>query len=82
MATTFITLVNDVLKRLNEVQITTADFITAIGFHAQVKDSVNVSLQEIGQEQFEFPFNHNTATIVTSTGTAVYSLESSRFRYV
>jgi len=76
MATTFITLVNDVAKRLNEVQVTTAEFLTVVGFHSQIKDSVNVSLQEIGQEQFEFPFNHNTANIITSTGTAVYSLES------
>ena len=76
MATTFITLVNDTLRRLNEVQMTTADFITTIGFHAQVKDAINFSLQEVGQEQFEFPFNHSEATITMSTGTAVYALES------
>jgi hypothetical protein len=56
MATTFLTLVNDTLKRLNEVQITSDDFPTAIGFHASVKDAVNIALEEIGQEQFGFPF--------------------------
>ena len=76
MTTTYITLGNDALKRLNEVQITTADFLTAIGFHAQVKDAVNVAIHEISQEQFEFPFNHNTATVVTATGTDQYALES------
>lgn len=73
MATTFITLVNEVRRRLNEVDLTTADFLTVRGFDAQVKDAVNFSIQEIGQEQFQFPFNHVTATIVTSTGTSLYS---------
>ena len=41
MATTFITLVNDTLRRLNEVELTATDFSTASGFRAQVKDAVN-----------------------------------------
>jgi hypothetical protein len=40
MATTFLTLVNDTLRRLNEVEIASADFATVIGFRAQVKDAV------------------------------------------
>ena len=52
MATTFLTLVNDTLRRLNEVEITSTDFPTVSGFRSQVKDSVNASLQEISQKLF------------------------------
>lgn len=74
MATTFITLVNDTLRRLNEVELTSTDFPTATGFRAQVKDSVNASLQEISQKEFEFPFNYTSASLTLSAGTAEYSL--------
>jgi len=76
MATTYLTLVNDTLKRLNEVQLTSDEFATAIGFHASVKDAVNIALEEVGQEQFGFPFNHQTGTVTTVAGTAVYSAPS------
>lgn len=54
MATTFITLVNDTLRRLNEVEIASADFETVIGFRAQVKDAVNAALHEISQREYFF----------------------------
>jgi hypothetical protein len=74
MATTFITLVNDTLRRLNEVELTSTDFPTATGFRALVKDAVNASLQEISQKEFEFPFNHTTGTLTLVAGTSQYSL--------
>lgn len=40
MATTFLTLVNETLRRLNEVEIAAVDFSAAIGFRAQVKDEI------------------------------------------
>jgi hypothetical protein len=76
MATTFLTLVNDTLKRLNEVQLTSDEFPTAIGFHASVKDAVNIALEEIGQEQFGFPFNHQTGSLTLVAGTSTYSAPS------
>jgi hypothetical protein len=74
MATTFITLVNDALRRLNEVELTSTDFATATGFRALVKDAVNASLQEISQKEFEFPFNHTTGTLTLVAGTSQYTL--------
>ena len=74
MATTFITLVNDALRRLNEVELTTTDFATATGFRALVKDAVNASLQEISQKEFEFPFNHTTGSLTLVAGTSQYTL--------
>jgi hypothetical protein len=41
MATTFLTLVNDVNKRLNEVELTSSNFASATGFYAHIKDAVN-----------------------------------------
>ena len=74
MATTFITLVNDTLRRLNEVELTSTEFATATGFRALVKDAVNASLQEISQKEFEFPFNHTTGSLTLVAGTSQYTL--------
>ena len=76
MTTTFLTLVNDTLRRLNEVEIVSADFATVIGFRAQVKDAVNAALHEISQREYFFPFNHTTGTLTMVVGTDVYALAS------
>ena len=76
MATTFLTLVNDTLRRLNEVELTAIDFPTATGFRAQVKDAINSSIQEISQREFEFPFNFTAGSLTLVVGTQEYALES------
>jgi len=76
MATTFLTLVNDTLRRLNEVELTAIDFPTATGFRAQVKDAINSSIQEISQREFEFPFNFTAGSLTLGIGTQEYALES------
>ena len=74
MATTFLTLVNDTLRRLNEVELTATDFDTATGFRAQVKDAINSSIQEISQKEFEFPFNFTAGSLTLVIGQQEYSL--------
>ena len=74
MATTFLTLVNDTLRRLNEVELTSTDFATATGFRAQVKDAINSSIQEISQKEFEFPFNFTAGSLTLVSGQQEYSL--------
>ena len=76
MATTFLTLVNDTLRRLNEVELTATDFPNATGFRAQVKDAINSSIQEISQREFEFPFNFTAGSLTLVVGTQEYALES------
>ena len=76
MTTTFLTLVNDSLRRLNEVEIPSADFAAVSGFRAQVKDAVNSALHEISQREYFFPFNHTTGTLTMVVGTDVYALAS------
>lgn len=56
----FLGLVNDVCRRLNEVELTESNFSSAVGFYATVKDAVNSAIREINQQQFEWPFNHDT----------------------
>ena len=55
MAYNYLGLVNEVNRRLNEVELTSSNFASASGFYAQVKDSVNASIQEIDQEYPEWP---------------------------
>ena len=74
MATTFITLVNDALRRLNEVEVIADDFSSVIGFRAQIKDAVNASLHEISQKEYGFPFNYGTGSLTLVAGTESYSL--------
>lgn len=58
MAYNYISLVNDVNRRLNEVELTSSNFATATGFYHFAKDSVNAAIRHIQQEEFEWPWNH------------------------
>jgi len=58
MAYDFLGLVNDINRRLNEVELTTSNFDSATGFYSVAKDSVNSALRHINQGTFEWPFNH------------------------
>lgn len=60
MAYNFLSLVNDVNRRLNEVELNSSNFSGAIGYYAQAKDAVNSAIRHINFEQFEWPFNHVT----------------------
>lgn len=58
MAYTYLELVNDVNKRLNEVPLTSSNFAGAGGYYADVKGYINSALNRINREEFEWPFNH------------------------
>ena len=73
MAYNYITLVNEVQRRLNEVELTTATFDTARGFHALSKDAINSAVRHINQEEFEWPWNHVEASEVLLPGNVRYS---------
>ena len=44
MATTYLDLTNEVLRELNEIPLTAANFATATGLQKFVKDTVNKSI--------------------------------------
>jgi hypothetical protein len=66
MPTTYIDLCNQVLRRLNEVEIAVGDFPTVRGVQALVKDAVKAAVAKINQAEFEWPFNaaEHTQTLV------------------
>lgn len=72
----FLGLVNDVNRRLNEVELTQGTFANAIGYYASVKDSVNSSIRYINQSQFEWPFNHVEAEDELTEGQVRYAFPS------
>lgn len=76
MAYDYLGLVNDVNRRLNEVELTAANFNGAKGFYAQIKDSVNSSLRDINQTHYEWPFNHITADETLTAGITRYAFPS------
>lgn len=66
MPSTYIDLCNQVLRRLNEVEIAVGDFPTVRGVQALVKDAVKAAVAKINQSEFEWPFNaaEHTQTLV------------------
>ena len=76
MATTYITLVNDLLRRLNEVPLTTSGegFSTAKNVQAIAKDAINNAIREILQDGHQFPFLKTTTTQTLTAGTGTYDL--------
>ena len=74
MATTFLTLANNVIARVNEVQLTSANFSTARGIQIQCKNAVNESIRWINQKEFNWPFNHSTKTQTLTPGVASYTI--------
>jgi hypothetical protein len=73
MAYDYLGLVNDVNRRLNEVELTANNFASAIGFYSATKESVNSSIRFINQEQFEWPYNHVEQEDTLTAGEIRYS---------
>lgn len=74
MATTYITLVNNTLRRLNEVTLDVAGngFDTVRNVQALVKDAINNSIRLILQDGQEWPFLKTTYTQTLITGQRTY----------
>ena len=74
MATNYVTLVNKVLVRMNEVLLDTAGdgFSSVRNVQALAKDSVNNSIRLIVQDTQEWPFLKTTYTQTLTAGTRQY----------
>ena len=77
MSGTYLTLTNNVLARLNEVQLTSSNFSNARGKQVQAQNAVNEAVRFINQREFNYPFNHSTATQTLTAGVVRYSLPTS-----
>lgn len=76
MSYTFLGLVNEVNRRFNEVELTSANFANAKGFYNTVKDSVNNAIRDINQTHYEWPFNHAIETLTLVPGQTRYPYPS------
>jgi len=71
---TFLSLTNNVLARLNEVQLTSSNFSSARGIQIQAQNAVNESIRYINQREFQYPFNHTSKSQTLSPGIVRYSI--------
>lgn len=72
MAYNFLGLVNDINRRLNEVELTSNNFLNAKGFYGQAKEAVNSAIQDINQLQHEWAWNHVTQEETLTDGVTRY----------
>lgn len=72
MSSTYLSLTNRLLRRLNEVVLDETDFAGARNVQALAKDSVNYSIREILSYVQEWPFTTTTTTQVLTAGTQEY----------
>ena len=56
MATTYLDLTNEILRELNEITLTSANFSDAVGFQKFVKDMINKSIFDIANQEPQLPF--------------------------
>ena len=72
MAYNFLGLVNDINRRLNEVELTSSNFANAKGFYSTAKDAVNSAIRHINHEEFYWPWNHVEEEDTLTAGTTRY----------
>jgi len=75
MSTTYLTLTNDLLRRINEVPFATSGdgFDIAKNIQAIAKDAINNAIREILQDGHQFPFLKRTKSQTLTAGTGLYS---------
>ena len=87
MATTYLNLTNEVLREINEVQLTSGTFSGAIGIQAFVKEAINRSIFDIANEEPQLPFFaaaasggtdpfYGNVTVASVAGQRWYTLKS------
>jgi len=72
MAYNFLELVNEINRRLNEVELTSNTFTTAKGFYQTAKDAINSSIRHINHEEYNWPWNHREEEETLTAGVARY----------
>jgi hypothetical protein len=76
MAYNYLEITNALLRSLNEVELTSANFLTSKGFYAHARDAVNNALRDINQAGQDWPFNHVEQTETLSDGISRYAFPS------
>jgi hypothetical protein len=76
MGSTYLTLTNKVLRKINEVELTETTFASARGIHAVAKDSVLDAINEMNQQKWEWPYYALEYTQTLVDGQSEYSWPS------
>ena len=87
MATTYLDLTNEILRELNEITLTSANFSDAVGFQKIDKDMINKSIFDIANQEPQLPFFsagvsggtdpfYGNTTVATVAGQRWYVLKS------
>ena len=73
MASSYLTLINNVLRDLNEVELTSSTFSSSRGIQTAVKDYVNRAIDDIINADTEWPFTVTAKSFTTTAGTRLYT---------
>lgn len=72
MGSTFLVLTNKLLRRLNEVQLTSTSFASAKNVHAMAQDAIIAAIAEINTSETQWPWNTHTGTTSVVLNTLAY----------
>ena len=84
MASTYLALVNNVLRDVNEVELTSSNFSNSRGIQTSVKDFVNRAVSDIINSELNWPFTRSEGSLDLVSGKQLYAFStvSSSLKYV
>ena len=84
MASTYLTLVNNVLRDMNEVELTSSNFASSRGVQTTVKDYINRTISDILNSELNWPFTRAEGSVDAIAGKQLYSFASiaSTLKYI
>ncbi len=84
MASTYLTLVNNVLRDMNEVELTSSNFASSRGVQTTVKDYINRAISDILNSELNWPFTRAEGSVDAIAGKQLYSFASiaSTLKYI
>lgn len=74
MAYNYLDITNEVLSRMNEVELTASNFTTSRGFQTQCKNAINDAINYIFQREFSWSFSHSEQSETLVAGQTRYSI--------
>jgi len=72
----YLTLTNQVLAELNEVQLTSSTFASSSGIQSTTKNIVNKAIRDVYASELEWPWLHSDASQKTNVGQKEYILST------
>ncbi len=84
MASTYLTLVNNVLRDMNEVELTSSNFTSSRGVQTTVKDYINRAISDVLNSELNWPFTRAEGSVDAIAGKQLYSFASiaSTLKYI